>query len=152
MIRYLNKTVGELMTRELISVTPNTIMAEVAKIFKANHFHHLPVIDREEKCVGVISKMDYYQLQDSFTRLDGSKCDAKNLKFLSSLLAKEIMSPNPICIEHNVDISDVIPVFLANTARSAIIIKNEKSVGIITPLDLLEYMQEILVSYQKAIV
>ena len=152
MITYLNKNIEDLMTKEVISVTPNTNMIDVAKVFKSNNFHHIPVIEENGKCIGLISKMDYYQLQDSFTRLNESKSEWKNTRFLSTLLAEEIMSKDPISIDRKENISTLIPIFLANTAHSVIVKDDNQYCGIITPFDLLKYMQEILISYQKAIV
>jgi len=152
MITYLNKTVGELMTKEIISVSPLSIMTEVAEIFDNNSFHHIPVVGYKGNCVGIISKADYAQLQDKFTLIDGSQTDKTNQKFFASLLAKEVMSKDVISLESNIEISDAIQIFLKNKVHSIVVTEKEKCVGILTPFDLLQYMSVILNSYQKAIV
>lgn len=79
--------ISDIMTSHLVTSYPDMIMTEVSKILDANTFHHLPVIDENDKCVGVISKSDYYQLQDSFTKMNGKQATINNQLFFRSLLA-----------------------------------------------------------------
>lgn len=46
---------GTIMTSNLVTSYPDMIMTEVSRIFEENDFHHLPVIDKDERCLGVIS-------------------------------------------------------------------------------------------------
>ncbi len=50
-------TVGDICSRELISVTPETPLDEVATLMAEQHVHTLPVMDGD-KLVGVIGKTD----------------------------------------------------------------------------------------------
>lgn len=152
MITYLNKSVGELMTSDFISVKPLTIMTEVVNIFKNNTFQHIPVLNEQGNCVGIISKKDYLQLQDQFTLLDGKNCENINDRFMASLLAKEVMTKEIISLTSDILASDAIKIFLTNKVHSIIVTDGEKCKGIITPFDLLEYFGKVLSSYQKAIV
>jgi len=152
MITYLNKTVGELMTKEIISVSPVTIMTEVADIFQQNSFHHIPVLSSEGHCVGVISKQDFCQLEDKFTLLNGSLTENKNERFFASLLAKDVMSKDVVSLEEDIEINDALKIFLKNKVHSIVVSKTGVCKGILTPFDLLSYLNVILGSYQKAIV
>ena len=50
-------TVGDICSKELISVAPDTPLDEVATLMAEQHVHTLPVMDGE-KLVGVIGKTD----------------------------------------------------------------------------------------------
>lgn len=135
-----NKTrISDIMTTHLVTTYPDMIMTEVCKILDENSFHHLPVIDENDECVGVISKSDYYQLQDSFTKMNGKQATKNNNMFFRSLLASEVMTPNPECIYQTASINDAIKVFLKNRVHSIVVIdKNNKCIGIVTPHDILK--------------
>jgi len=47
--------VEDLMTKEVVSVVPDTGIIEAAKIFSETRFHHLPILEGE-KVVGQISR------------------------------------------------------------------------------------------------
>jgi len=47
----------DIMTRDLITVTPEMSIEEIATIMVDKNFHTLPVVD-EEKLVGIIGKED----------------------------------------------------------------------------------------------
>ena len=63
MIKNIN--IKEIMTSEVISVSPNDNMTVVDEIFKKNNIHHIPVVDNNGKIVGLISSTDYNKLQNT---------------------------------------------------------------------------------------
>ena len=50
-----NTYVREIMTSKVICVTPNRTVEECMAIMSENRFRHLPVIDENEKLLGIIS-------------------------------------------------------------------------------------------------
>ena len=54
----LDKTVGEIMTREVISVQTGTDQEEVARLIQRYDFLAVPVVDREQRLVGIITVDD----------------------------------------------------------------------------------------------
>jgi len=51
-------SVGEAMTRNPVTVTPETVIEELAELMVDKNFHTLPVVDQEGSLVGVIGKED----------------------------------------------------------------------------------------------
>ena len=136
----LQEPVSKIMTKNPISVGLETIAIKVAELFKEHSFHHLPVVNYAGECKGVISKSDYLQLQNKFTRLYGDRYESNNERFFSSLLASEIMTPSPITLTIDNSIEQCIQEFLKNKARSIVITNEEVTVGIVTPYDILKYL------------
>ena len=134
----LNKALKNVMSQDVTSVNPLCIGSEIAEIFETNNFHHLPVLDENGVPVGIISASDYHQLQHHFTRLGISKSRKENEKIFRSVLAKEIMTENPFCLDENESISTAVDVFSQNKIHAIIVIRNDKLAGIITPLDILK--------------
>jgi CBS domain-containing protein len=133
-------SIGDLMTTHPICAFPNMIMTEVAEIFEENSFHHIPVIDEDDMCIGVISESDYLQLQDKFTKFGAGRCAKGNKRFFASLLAKEVMSPFPQSVEIDDSITKVLDIFMKNKVHSVVVNENEKFRGIITTYDIIEWL------------
>lgn len=51
--------IREIMTSPLIAVSPEMTIFECAKIMSKHHIHHLPVMDKRKKVVGMISATDF---------------------------------------------------------------------------------------------
>ena len=51
-------TAESFMTRGAICVTPDSMMAEAARIMRDQHVHRLPVIDEQTRLLGVITSTD----------------------------------------------------------------------------------------------
>ena len=50
--------VKERMTRNPITIRPDTPVTEAQAMMKREKIHHLPVMDKDEKLVGVVSEKD----------------------------------------------------------------------------------------------
>lgn len=143
MQNILTVKIDDLMTSNLITIHPKMIMTEISEIFEKNSFHHIPVVDAENRCLGVISKSDYFQLQDVFTRLNTERSKQNNRMLFRSLIASEVMSKELISLPIKSDIYKAIDIFLKNKVHSIVITKDEECVGIITPYDILKFLKEI---------
>ncbi len=56
--RLVATTVGEIMTREPITVSPEATTSDIATIMGEHRAHTLPVVDGEGVLVGVLGKID----------------------------------------------------------------------------------------------
>jgi acetoin utilization protein AcuB len=134
----LDKALNTIMSQDLKTVGPNCIGSEIADLFEKNNFHHIPVVDENREALGIISASDYHQLQHHFTRLKITKSLQHNQKIFRSVLAKEIMTREPFCLDENDTIADAVDVFIKNEIHAIIIVRKKKVVGIVTPLDILK--------------
>ena len=134
----INNPVKTIMTKELITVNPETLGSEVDALFKNNNFHHLPVIDNNNDIVGIISSSDYHQLQHHFTRLNLVQSDRENVKIFRSILAKEIMTESPVCLHEDDTIEKAIDILLQNKIHAIVVTNGKKVSGILTALDILK--------------
>ncbi|MEX2186519.1 MAG: CBS domain-containing protein [Pirellulales bacterium] len=50
--------VEELMSRGVKSVGPSATVAEAARVMLSHHVHRLPVIDEQQRLLGIVSTMD----------------------------------------------------------------------------------------------
>jgi len=135
-------TLSDLISRDLISVKPKTNGIDVFEILEKSEFHHLPVINTKSECVGMISKSDYYRLQDKFSKLGLSSSIRNNRLYFRSLTAADIMNSNLVELDLNASLDDAINLFLKNKVHSIAINENNICVGILTPYDILKQIKK----------
>lgn len=58
MNEFLEYQAQDVMTRKVMHVLPETSLAEVEQVFETHDFNGLPVLDREGRFVGIITKHD----------------------------------------------------------------------------------------------
>ncbi len=86
----LNQTIGEILSRDFVSVQTDTDQEEVARIIQRYDFLAVPVVDREQRLVGIITVDDILDiLQEETTEdiyaLSGVQSEGDNY-FQASLL------------------------------------------------------------------
>ena len=130
--------VKEIMTDNLITIGPNTIVTKVCDLFDKESFHHLPVVDDDQVCIGIISKSDYYQIQDQMTKINREKAKANNQLLWRSLIAEDIMSSPIVTLDLEESIDRAKAIFLENKIHSIVITEHGKCKGIITTFDVIK--------------
>jgi len=60
--------VKDVMTSPVITVSPDMLITECAKIMSENRFHHLPVADKSGNIVGMISATDFLVVAEAMGR------------------------------------------------------------------------------------
>lgn len=83
------------MTKDVITVDPETSMMRAAKLMKEKGIRRLPVVDEKGKVVGMLSDRDVKEASPS----KATTLDVHELYYLlSEIKVKNIMSPNPLTI------------------------------------------------------
>ena len=128
----------DLMSTNLITVKPDTLMTKVKYLFETGNIHHIPVEDSDGILVGLISKSDYLHLTGSFTFFRHDKVQENNTLF-SSLLVSEVMTTDLVTVYPDTSLNIVSDILMENLFHSLPVVDKGKIVGIITTFDLLKY-------------
>lgn len=132
-----NAPVSEIMTTNLIVVSPNTTLDKVKDIFETNMFHHLPVVNNH--ClVGIISKIDLYRVSHSIDLFHSKTNEELNNRLFKSLLAEEVMATDATVIAPDDTVAYAAELFSRNQFHALPVVVGEKLVGIVTTLDLIK--------------
>ena len=135
-----NISIKEIMTREVITVSPTDNMTVVDEIFKKNNIHHVPVIDKNGKVVGLISSTDYNKLQNTFTFFINDKSEAYNKAIMRSLLVEDVMTKHIATLQNDSTVMVAAGIFNENLFHAIPVVdKQGKLEGIVTTFDLLNY-------------
>ncbi len=131
------KPIKEIMTVKLVTVSPETTARDIKRLFERNSFHHLPVLDKREKLVGMVSREDFYKLAHVLS-LNSEKTNDSQPSY-DSIEAAQMMTKYPLALDPDDTIGLAADIILANTFHALPILDDEKLVGIITSHDLLKY-------------
>ena len=142
--------VKDIMTREVISVSPETEIANAAKILLEKRINGLPVIDASGRLVGVLCQSDLvaqqksipipsvFTLMESFIPLTSIKRIDKEVEKIAALTVKQAMTPNPVTVDPETDIEDVAKLMVDKKYHTLPVMEGGKVVGIVGKEDVLK--------------
>ena len=122
----LNEPVHTIMTRNLVTVTPEDSLDTVRQTFMTNSLHHLPVIEGG-KIVGILTTYDLWKNEIAPEDYPTAK-------------VKQIMSTKIAKICPNDKIGTAAEVFLSNKFHALPVVDDDdRLMGIVTTFDVLLY-------------
>ena len=140
----------DIMTRDILSVTPDTEIVKAAKILLENRINGLPVIDASGKLVGILCQSDLvaqqksipipsvFTLLESFVPLTSMKRIDKEVEKIAALTVKQDMTPNPVTVGPETDIEDVAKLMVDKKYHTLPVMEGDKIVGIVGKEDVLK--------------
>ncbi|MBE9046386.1 CBS domain-containing protein [Pleurocapsales cyanobacterium LEGE 10410] len=144
-------SIKDVMVINPITVKPSDSVETVLKVLEEKHISGLPVVDDENKVVGVVSEADllfkekpirmplYLTLLDSIIYLEPLDKFKQQLKKSLGVLVEDVMSSNPITITPDAPVSQAAELMLNQRInRLPVVDQTERLVGIITRNDLLK--------------
>jgi len=133
MSKALPKTVGEVMTRKVVTVTENDTIASLDDGFKRFHFRHMPVVDGD-KLVGLVTHRDLLHASSSFLSSMAEQRDA----LIYQQPVKLIMQKNVVTTSPNEDLIEVARLMWDSKLGCLPVVEGDDHlVGIITEADFL---------------
>jgi CBS domain-containing protein len=129
--KFGHLTVGAIMEKEVQSANKET-EAEMLASFMMDGFGSVPIIDGQNKLLGIVSEFDL------LTAL-------RKGKRLNEVTAGEIMTPNPLSVTHDTNVITLIDVLQNNhLIRVPVVDSGGKLIGIVARRDLLRgYLQSM---------
>ena len=134
----LQLPIYNIMTTDVITLEPKDLMEDAKRIFNSNNIHHIPIVDIENKVVGIISIQDFNKVLHGFTLFKTQKSSAYNEAILRAFLVEDVMTKYVVTLEENEPISKALDIFRENLFHAIPIVKTDgRLAGIITTFDLL---------------
>lgn len=113
----------EIMTTEVISVPPDATAIEVIEILLNNKISGVPVVDAQQRAIGVLSELDLLLALDHVG---------------SGVQARKLMNSPVISVSPETEIEDVYAIFRdRNIRRVPVLDPDQKVLGIISRRDCL---------------
>lgn len=131
--------ITELMQTNVITGKPEDSLAMASRKFKDQGFRHLPVVDDENKLLGVFTDRDLKRASASGATL----LEVHELLYLmDQVKLSEVMTKNPITITGEDPLQKAAQLMVEKKVGCLPVITGEKLIGIITEIDLLRYLAQ----------
>ncbi len=134
------------MTRQVITVGPETSVVEAADTMLRHHISGLPVVDTAGTLVGMVSEGDFIRRAEIGTQ-------RRRGRWLQLLVARgqsaseyvrergrklsEIMTPNPVTVAEDTPLEDVVRIIEQQNVKRLPVVRGDQLVGIVGRSDLL---------------
>jgi acetoin utilization protein AcuB len=124
------------MTRDVISVHPDTPLLEVQNLLKQHGFRHLVVVDDDGVLSGVLSNRDVLKALSPFLNTNAeTQRDVRTL----AQPARNLMNKTPYPVTPDTSAQEAASVLLDGAISALPVVEGDELVGIITTKDLLRY-------------
>ncbi len=117
-----------LMSEKVFAVTGDTPLAEIGRLFVLESVSGVPVIDGDERVVGLVSETDLLA-----ALLRGAA---------EEIVARDVMSHPPIVADEFMATDDVLGLLRQAHIHHLPVVRDGRLVGIITPHDILRFYVE----------
>lgn len=142
--------VKDIMSKDIISVTPDTEIAHVARLLLEKRINGVPVVDEDGSLVGIICQSDLiaqqknipipslFTLLDGFMPLTSLKRLDKEVEKIAAAQVTQAMTLNPETVEPETAIEDVAALMVDKGFHTLPVVEEGKLVGIVGKEDILK--------------
>ena len=140
----------DIMTAELITVSPETEVLKAARLLLENRINGIPVVDEAGKLVGILCQSDLIAQQKRlpipsfFTFMDGlfstssGKQIKKQVQKIAAITVAQAMTPNPVFIKPDDDIEVVASLMVDKGFHTLPVLHEGRLVGVVGKEDILK--------------
>jgi CBS-domain-containing membrane protein len=150
----MSRSAQDIMTRDVVSVSADMELRDLAKLFLEKHITGAPVVDEWSKAIGVVSQTDlinYTLSHDDEMRVDlGFYHEARindvqmpagfQLADMRAGHVSDIMTPVVHAVSEEDAIEHVAEVMTTNHIHRVIVLRHGRLAGVISALDVLKTM------------
>jgi CBS domain-containing protein len=138
----------DIMTKALITVSPETEITKAAKILLEKGINGIPVVD-SGKLVGILCQSDLiaqqkklpipsvFTLLDGFIPLRSAKHFEKAFKKIAATTVADSMTPDPVTVQPETSIEEIAALMVDKNFHTLPVVEGKKLVGIIGKEDIL---------------
>ena len=137
----------QIMTRPVVTVTPETTIVEAANVMLQRHISGLPVVDAAGKLIGIISEGDFIRRSEIGTErkrgrflkfILGSGKEASDFVHEHGRKVAEIMTKSPLTITEDTPLEDIVELMEKNGIKRLPVTRGDQVVGIVSRANLLQ--------------
>jgi CBS domain-containing protein len=139
----------DMMTKDVVTATPDMEITQAARLLLENHFNGLPVVDDKGRLIGIICQDDLIVQQKKlplpslFTFFDGLipltsyRSLEKEVDKIVASKVSQAMTSDPITIGPDTSLEDIATLMVNNNVHTLPVVEGGRLVGIIGKEDVL---------------
>ena len=151
-------TVKDIMTKEVVCVAPDTMLADAARLIMEKNFDGVPVVDQDKKVVGILTQYDLiskgsalhlptmqYILEHMAVFKKDKKQFQENIQEITSLRVRDVMNSDPLTFQAQDTYAEAVRVFCDHHRVNPIpVVDAQKHIlGVVSRYDILKSFQEL---------
>ena len=153
-------TAADVMTADVITVTPDTSVREIAKLMYTRHISGVPVIDREKRVIGIVGDGDLLGHAEVagerrrtwwFDAFVNSNALARDYIKTHGRIAADVMTPTVITVAPTASIAEIAKLLERHRIKGVPVVDGGKLVGIVARSDLLRALAKAEVAKPASI-
>ncbi len=122
----MNESVQSHMTKDVITLNPDSMLGEAREIMLSKHIHHIPILEGK-KLVGMVTSWDMFKL--------GKSAEEYSTMKVSEVMTKRVATLDPD--QHLGAVADVLSRHLFHAVP--IVNDDHELLGIVTSTDIIRY-------------
>ena len=146
-------TAQEIMTREVVTVTAETSLKELASKFVETRYGNIPVVDSAGKLIGVISETDLIEQQkplhiptvmalfDGVFYLDSQKRFKEQVDRVTATTVGELCNREPITCSPESTVREIAGLMSKHSVHLLPVVEEGDMVGVVSRLDMIRVME-----------
>ena len=140
-------TAADIMTRDVVTVTPDTSVRAIAQLLCTRHISGVPVIDREKRVIGIVGEGDllgHAEVAGERRRswwlnaFVNSNALARDYIKTHGRVAADVMTPTVITVASAASIAEIARILERHRIKRVPVVDGGKLVGIVARGDLLQ--------------
>ena len=143
---------GDIMTRDPITLSPDTEIAEAAEILLEKNINGTPVLGEKGQLIGILCQSDLikqqkrlpipsiFTLLDGFIPLTSMKHLEKEVRKITGTTVADAMTSDPVSVRSDMTIQEVAGLMVDKNYHTLPVVDAGKLVGIIGKEDILRTM------------
>ena len=142
-------TARDIMTREVITITDDATVKELARILSIHQISGVPVINDKGKLVGVVTESDLiYQTKkvhiptvitilDSVFYLENPDKLEDEMKKMAGIKVKDILTSKPVTVTEETQLDEIATIMAEKNVHTLPVVNQDILVGVIGKKDII---------------
>lgn len=146
-------TASDIMSTDVVTVTPDTALSDLAKKFVETRFSNLPVLDEAGKLIGVISETDLIEQQrplhiptvmtlfDWVFAFGNEKRFQEEVDRVTAAVVGELYQKDPVVCTPDTSVRDIAGLMSQHKVHLLPVVDGGAMVGVVARLDVIRVME-----------
>lgn len=143
-------TAKDLMSTDVITLTPDTDILQAAQALLDNGINGAPVVDENNRVLGILCQSDLvvqqkrlplpsvFTLLDIIIPLSSTRQLEKQVSKIAALKVSAAMTKNPVSVRPDTDIETIAALMVDNNFHTLPVVEDERLIGVIGKEDVLK--------------
>jgi CBS domain-containing protein len=141
-VRELNQSledpkrkVSEVMTREVMTTSPDAVLGRAAKLMVEKHLKRLPVVNQEGKLVGILGRLD---ILNTIAAVHLPEWHPEAHPIGQQATVSDVMTPEVPTVHESATVEEIFELLVSSAHKRVVVVDDQRRVvGIIADSDLI---------------